>query len=86
MIIGIKIKQIYDFEMRNKRVTKFELGECRFFPKEYSTPIHIWIYGNRVVSLFYSENPTAFMIKSQKIANGYRKYFNFMWQLAEKRN
>ncbi|MBS3057990.1 MAG: hypothetical protein J4478_01145 [Candidatus Diapherotrites archaeon] len=82
--LGLKIKQIYDHELRNKRITKFKLGECKFFPPQYSTPIHIWIYGNRVISLFYADNPTAFMIKSQKIANGYKKYFNFMWHLAEK--
>lgn len=83
--LGIKLKQIYDYELRGKYITKFELGECKFFPKQYSTAIHIWIYGDRVVSLFYGEEPIAFMIKSKKISDGYKKYFNFMWnKLAHK--
>ena len=80
----IKIRQIYDYELKGRRITKFELGECRFFPKEYSTPIHVWIYGNRVISLFYADEPTAFMVKSQKIADGFKKYFNVMWRAARK--
>jgi len=78
--LGIHIKQIFDYELKKNKLTHFELGEAKFFPKDYSTPIHIWIYGNRVVSLFYGTEPIAFMIKSQKIADGYKKYFNFMWQ------
>ena len=78
--LGIRIKQIFDHEVKHNKLNRFELGEAKFFPKDYSTPIHIWIYGNRVVSLFYGAEPTAFMIKSQKIADGYKKYFNFMWK------
>jgi len=78
--LGIKIRQIFDYELRRSKITKFDLEEHRFFPKQYSTPIHIWIYGNRVVSLFYGDEPTAFMIKSRKIANGYTKYFNYLWK------
>ena len=82
---GIKIRQIFDHELKGQEIARFELGECRFFPKTYSTPIHVWIYGDRVVNVFYGEEPIAFMIKSQKIAAGYKKYFNFMWaNLAEK--
>lgn len=82
--LHIELKQIFDCELRGNEITKFELGARKFFPKAYSTPIHIWIYGDRVVSVFYGDEPIAFMIKSKKIAYGYRRFFNFMWDnLAE---
>jgi HTH-type transcriptional regulator, sugar sensing transcriptional regulator len=76
----IKIKQIFDYEMKNKNPSGFKCSEYKFFPKEYSSPTHIWIYGDRVVSALWGDTSFAFMIKSKKLVEGYRKFFDFMWK------
>jgi len=78
----IKTKQIFDFEMRKKKLPSIKYGEHRFFPRDYSSSTHIWVYGDRVVSLFWGEVPFAFMVKSDKISQGYRNYFKLLWKLS----
>jgi len=80
----IQIQQIFDFEMRKKKIPNVIYNEHRFFSKQYSSPVHIWIYGDRVVSLFWDNTPFAFMIKSDKIAEGYKKYFRLLWKNANR--
>jgi len=76
----IKTKQIFDHEVREIiPLPSVKYGEYKFFPKEYSSPTHIWIYGDRVVSIFWGDTQFAFMIKSEDIADGYKKFFDFMW-------
>lgn len=77
----IRIKQIFDYEVKKlRKLPNLEYSEHRFFPKRYSSPTHIWIYGDRVVSLFWTDTQFAFMIKCNKISDGYKKYFDFIWE------
>jgi len=62
----------------------------RFLPEKYSSPTAIDIYGDRVV-LFVNdnldapdENITIFMMVSKKLADSYKKWFEFMWDNAKK--
>lgn len=57
----------------------------RVLPEKYSTPTAIDIYGDRVV-IYVSENLekpleeiTMFMMISEKLAQGYKQWFQFMW-------
>jgi len=75
----IKIMQIFDSEVKKQKLPNMEHSKHRFLPKKYSSPTHIWIYGDRVVTAFWGDTPFAFMIKSNKIADGYKKFFDFMW-------
>jgi len=77
----IATKQIFDYELKkSKKLPSVQYGKYRFFPRRYSSPTHIWVYGNRVVTAFWGDTQFAFMIKSDKIADGYKKFFNFMWE------
>ena len=75
----IKLRQINDIELRNKTILNLKYSEHKFFSKRYSSPTHIWIYGNRTVTVFWGDTQFAFMIKSNSISSGYKKFFNFMW-------
>ncbi len=76
----IRTKQIFDYEMKKrKELPSIKYGEYRFFPKKYSSPTHIWIYRDRVVTAFWGDTQFAFMIKSDKVSEGYKKFFNFIW-------
>ena len=57
----------------------------KFLPKEYSGPTAVDIFGDYVVTFVGNgvgqllEEPVQFVIKSKKLAEGYRKFFQFMW-------
>ena len=78
---GIKWKVLYDNEVRGKSITKLQLMETRFLPKEYSIPAVINIFGDRVVNVLWKgDNPVCFMIVNKDIADSYRKWFEMMWK------
>ncbi|MBW2983705.1 hypothetical protein KY361_01175 [Candidatus Woesearchaeota archaeon] len=77
----IKWKILYDHEVKGKPITKLELMETKFLPKEYSSPAVINIYADRVVNvLWQGENPICFMLINKDIADAYRKWFDLMWK------
>jgi sugar-specific transcriptional regulator TrmB len=79
----IKMKVLYDSEVKGKSITKLELMETKFLPKEYSSPAVINIYADRVVNvLWQGEIPICFMIINKEIADSYRKWFELMWKSA----
>ena len=85
---GIYFKHIFDWEVKTMapEILKLKLNEFKFFPREYSSSMAVDIFGDRVVTFYgispgrLPEEPVQFTVVSQKIADGYRKYFNFMWK------
>ncbi len=85
---GIHLKHIFDYEVKTmvKDVLKLRMNEFKFFPPEYSGPSSIDFFGDHVVCFYgvrpgqLAETPVQFTIISRKIADGYRKWFNFMWK------
>ena len=79
----IKVKLIYNESERKTR--KIKLAEIRYLPKEYHNPAAMNIYGDRVAIIHWSkENPFVILIKDKEIADGYRSYFNLMWEIAKR--
>lgn len=89
---GINYRHLFYSELRdpkhpNHSITKILKGnKYRFLPKGFTSTCSIEIYGNRVASMYWGEAPLVVVIVSDKIAEGYRKYFEFMWQHCEKGN
>lgn len=79
----IRWKVLYDAEVKGKPITKLDLMETKFLPKEYSSPAVINIYSDRVVNVLWKEdNPICFMIINKEIADSYRKWFELLWKTA----
>jgi len=79
---GIKVKSIYYETARN--LPKFKLLERRFIPQRMGyMPVTTYIYGGRVAIISFEEL-LGVEIQSQKIANSYRKYFEWWWNISEK--
>ncbi|MFA5993252.1 MAG: helix-turn-helix domain-containing protein [Candidatus Pacearchaeota archaeon] len=80
----IKMKVLYDAEVKDKPITKLELMDTKFMPKDYSSPAVINVYGDRVVNvLWQGETPICFMIINKQIADSYRKLFELLWRVAK---
>ena len=57
----------------------------RFLPPQYSSQTAVDIFGDYVVTFvgvrpgFLPEEPMQFVMKSRRLADGYRRFFQFMW-------
>ncbi len=84
---GIKFMHIFDEEVRKEKPEIMRLvgKPYKFLPKQYSSPNAIDVFGDRVVTFVgvsagqLPEEPVQFVIKSRRLADGYRKFFQFMW-------
>ena len=71
-------------EMKKEIKKPLEFEKIKFLPKEFSgNPTAIGIYGNKIVNFLLGEDFFAFMIENKEIADNYRKYHSFLWNIAE---
>ncbi len=89
--LGIKFKHIFDYEVKEKLpgILKFVGKPYKFLPKEYSSPTMVDIFGDYVVTFISGgdvgklpDEPIQFVVKSRTLADGYRKFFQFMWDFC----
>jgi len=88
---GIKFFHIFDAEIKTQKseILKLVGKPYKFLPKKYSSSTAIDIFGDYVVTFVgvkpgeLEEEPIQFMLKSKKLAQGYKKYFEFMWDNLE---
>jgi hypothetical protein len=65
--------------VKNNDYTKV-VEDYRYLPKGYeSSPHVINIFGNVVAHILWEEPETIFVIRNEKIAESYRKYFKILW-------
>ena len=91
--LGIKYKHIFDNEVRKRLPHILEVvgKPYKFLPKHYSSPTMVDIFGDSVVTFISGgkvgrlpEEPIQFVMKSRALADGYRRFWQFMWDnLAE---
>ena len=71
-------------EMKKEIKKPLEFEKIKFLPKEFSgNPTAIGIYGNKIVTFLLGEDFFAFMIENKEIADDYRKYHSFLWNIAK---
>jgi predicted transcriptional regulator len=84
---GIKFKHLFDYEIKKEKPEILEIvgKPYKFLPKKYSSATAVDIFGDYVVTFvgvkpgeLYDE-PLQFILKSKMLADGYRKFFQFMW-------
>jgi sugar-specific transcriptional regulator TrmB len=77
---GINWKLLLNSEAKSKPITKSKLYSFKVLPPEMSGPNVIYIYGNKIANMLWAEPPISFVIKDKRIAENYKKYFNFLWK------
>ena len=90
--LGIKFIHLFDHEVKEQKpeILKIVGKPYKFLPKKYSSDTAIDIFGPYIVAFVgvkpgkLDEEPLQFVIKNKKLADGYRKYFQFMWDHCEK--
>lgn len=84
---GIVFRHLFDYEVREKKpeILKLVGKPYKFLPPAYSSQTAVDIFGPYVVTFVgvsighLQEEPLQFVLKSRRLADGYRKYFSFLW-------
>lgn len=84
---GIQFMHLFDYEVKEQKpeILKLVGKPYKFLPKKYSSATAVDIFGDYVVTFVgvkpgeLYEEPLQFVLKSKVLADGYRKYFQFMW-------
>lgn len=84
---GIKFFHIFDSEVKEQKpeILKLVGKPYKFLPPKYSSSTAVDIFGDYVVTFVgvkpgeLEDEPLQFMLKSKKLAQGYKKYFDFLW-------
>jgi len=88
---GIKFMHLFDYEVKEQKPEILRLvgKPYKFMPKEYSSLTAVDIFGDRVVTFVgitpgqLPEEPVQFVMRSRRLADGYRKFFQFIWDHCE---
>lgn len=80
----IKLRILYSESVKKEnREKELKLAEIRYTPNINVTPSTTFIYGDKVAVLMWSDNPLAFLMRSENVAQSYRHFFNILWNSAE---
>ena len=59
------------------------ISEIKFMKKGFKSPASIDIFQDNVYILLWDEEPYVFTIKNRNIAEGFKIYFNFLWNASK---
>jgi len=79
-------RQIFDLSVRNiggVEIQKKRLTKIRYLDKDFAQFQETVMVGDKVAIIVFGENPYAFLIEDEKVAEGYRKYFEELWKIAK---
>jgi hypothetical protein len=63
---------------------KYGTTEYRFLPAEFFSPTPIFIYGDKIAMVIFSEPLHGIIIKGKGLAEAYRKQFELLWKHAKR--
>lgn len=84
---GIAFMHLFDYEVKEQKPEILNLvgKPYKFLPQKYSSATAVDIFGDYVVTFVgvkpgeLYEEPLQFVLKSRLLADGYKKFFQFMW-------
>lgn len=56
--------------------------EARYLPEQFTQPTATHIWPDRISILFFDKVPRIIEIKSAKVADGFRNYFEMLWKMS----
>jgi sugar-specific transcriptional regulator TrmB len=82
---NIPVKIIFkESAKKTDYVKTIPLADIRFLPDKSSSPLAINIYGDKTAMILWTQEPIGILIKEKTVAEGYRRYFDVLWQNAKK--
>lgn len=78
----IPVKIIFDAAARGS-LPAIPFATIRFLPAGYVGPTAINIYGDNITLVLWGDKPLAIVIRNKAMADGYRRFFDFLWKNAK---
>lgn len=79
----INIKMIFD-EKARILPKKIPLSEIKYVEKWNKSTMSAYIYGENVTLVVWKDEPIFILIREKDVADGFRNYFNILWNIAKK--
>tara|TARA_Y100000310_G_scaffold231700_1_gene234341 strand:+ start:35564 stop:36301 length:738 start_codon:yes stop_codon:yes gene_type:complete len=67
-----------------KQRKKEGISNLRFMGDNFKSPASIDIFQDKVYILMWDQTPYVFTIKNKNIAEGFKHYFEFLWNMAKR--
>jgi sugar-specific transcriptional regulator TrmB len=80
-------RQVFDAlvkELGGAEIGKKPLTSIRYLPADFAQFQETVIVGDAVMVAVFTRSPYAFVVKDAQVADGYRKYFQVLWEKAKK--
>ena len=72
-----------DAKERIDHLNSLPYTKAKYLPSVYDSPVTTRICGDEVSITLYSDNPVTIIIKNEKMAKAYKKYFQILWERAK---
>jgi sugar-specific transcriptional regulator TrmB len=80
----IKVRMLFDESARKEEyLKKIPLSELKFIKKGSKSSVSTNIYADKISIIMWEENPKAILITEPALAQSFRSYFEFIWDLAK---
>lgn len=80
---GIKVKGLALRKAKKIMDYVYDLPHTKVRYLDSLLPTGLVIYKNKVITLDWKDNPTAFVIQSKSVADSYKKFFEDKWTVAK---
>jgi sugar-specific transcriptional regulator TrmB len=84
---NINLKILFDHSTDQKILdfrNKLDRTEARYLPPGIDAPVWFGLWGDTVEIGIPGKDPIGFNIKSKDVVEGFKKYFDFMWEIEGK--
>ena len=81
---NIPIKMVFNAEATKLPfIKKIPLAEIKYIENWNYSAMSTYIYGNNVSIVIWSEDPIAILVRQKEMADGFRNYFEILWNVAK---
>ena len=84
--LKIPMKHIYNHNAQERiaYLNTLAFTEARYLPAKFDSQVSTTVCGDEVVLSVWISPPILIRIKDKRIADSYKKYFDLLWNAAEK--
>ena len=84
---NLPARQIFDESVKNiggEKIESKKLTKIKYLSSDFAQFQETVIVGDTVAINVFTKSPYSFIIKDEQVAQGYKKYFNILWNKAKK--
>lgn len=80
--LGIELHTLANESVRNTPFARTFATSVSYLPPEFESPMVVWVFGDYVANVLWSDSPRVFLTEDRKTADAYRKYYEALKNIA----